>query len=158
MSKEIDFAADVAIDEHNLWEELLRQPMLYQKWSKLLADANLNVSRKKLAHDIAKAEMEHSIRKDPQGYDINKLTETQVASMAIQQPSVKKAKQRYNNAMHDRDVKMSAVAAMSQRKSSLENLCFLHGQNYFSEPKLKPGSGNPKADQGRKRASKRSKK
>jgi len=38
-----DLVKDLKIDKDNINEELMNQPLLYRKWSKILAEANRNV-------------------------------------------------------------------------------------------------------------------
>jgi len=125
------------IDQYRLDREWLLQPKRVMKYATMLADAKKEMLEHKAALDLAEAELELSIRKDPDDFGLEKITEAIVKAAVIVQPRYQKALKRYNNSRHRVDVLSALLEALQHRKKALEDLVTLHGQNYFSEPRAK---------------------
>lgn len=123
------------IDKDRLDEEWLAQPELYYHYAVLQADARQELEEAKSDLELVKAELADSIRTDPADYGIDKVTVDAVKDAVIQQKEYKDALAYVNEKRHALDVLSAAVVALDHRKKSLENLVYLHGQNYFSTPR-----------------------
>jgi len=68
------------------------------------------------------------------------------------QKSYKVAAKEVLRLRHAADVLQAAVTALDHRKKALENLVYLHGQNYFSEPHARDGDSRETVNAATKRA------
>jgi hypothetical protein len=129
----------IDINERMLDAEWLRQPRLYMKYALELADAKARHAERKAGLDTCRAEIDLDIRLKPKEYNIEKVTESTIASSILMQPEYKQAMERLIVAKHRVDILEAVCVALDHRKKALENLVFLHGQNYFSKPRVEGG-------------------
>lgn len=122
------------IDKHMLDEELVRQPKLYGEYAMKLADAREVYERAKARFDVVEAEVDKDVRNNPEDYDIQKVTEEVVKKTVTLSKRVRKAKEEVIKTKHDVDVLYAIVSALDHRKSSLEQLCYLHSRDYYAAP------------------------
>jgi len=132
----MDYNKDVSIDESALDIEWLEQPSLMMKYGIHRADLQLEVERTKERIEIVKAELDKSIRSAPDSYDIPKVSESAITNTILLQPQYQKAKEAYRKLKHELDYAWAASNAIDSKKSALENLVKLHGQQYFAGPKM----------------------
>jgi hypothetical protein len=141
----------LSIDETLLDEEWIKQPKLFYKHACRLAETRTRVDDIKNQLEIQKTEVENvkahldmSIRNNPEEYNISgKVTEAAIKNVVSVQPECKRAIDVYNElqkeliqAKNDSDVLQALVSALDHKKTALENLVKLHGQNYFSTPRM----------------------
>lgn len=143
-----DIKEDKQIDPDALDVAWVEQSDLYYKYSDALNDAmqwkndcKLEVERKKEELETVKARLDIDIRKNPDGYDLPKVTEQVVNSAIALDGDYEKsleelfsAKEELNKAQDAVNRLYSCVATMEQRKTSLEQLVRLLNQQYFSTP------------------------
>lgn len=139
------------IDHYVLDEEWMNQPKLYFRYSAELTKAReewdllrnqLEVAKSEL--DDVMAELDLQIRNDPDGFGLTgKVTEASIKNTILLQEAYKTAKKECEGiqtkiiqAKSSIGVLEGFVEALSQRKTALENLVRLHGQNYFSTPRV----------------------
>jgi anaerobic selenocysteine-containing dehydrogenase len=142
--------SDFVIDKNNLGNEWLRQPILYLKYSQKAADAHRDVDECKNTLEITRAEMSIRMRKDPEKYDLVKVTETALSSAVDISEDVKNSQADLIEARHDYEVLQAAVGAMEHRKKALESYTSLFLAGYFGDPKAKQGESDA-VDEMRKR-------
>jgi len=130
------------IDPLRLDEEWLGQPKQRQIFGELLADAQLKQDTAKSTLEVVKAETDREIREDPEAHGIGKLTEASVATAITVDPAVKVAVKKWNKARHEVNVLQAAVDGLEHRKRALTQLVELHGQDYYSTPKMPAGVKN----------------
>lgn len=123
------------IDIDALDEEWVGQPKRFGKYAKKLADAKHSVEVFKANLALVEAELADAIRRIPKEFGVTKTTKDAVDACVIQQREYKEALEELNNAKHKADVYDAAVKSLDHRKKALENLVFLHGQNYFASPR-----------------------
>ena len=128
------------IDLSRLEEEWVRQPKLFGKYSAKLADAKKDLSEAKATEEVVEAEIKRRIRRNPQKYGVNKVTEPAIKEAMILHPNYQSAVAAVTEAKHAVDVLEGLVNTLEHRKRTLENLVTLHGQNYFSKPRLRKES------------------
>lgn len=133
------------IDLARLEEECLRQPKLYNKYSKMLADAKLDLAEAKAECEVAEASVKTEIRESPTKHGITKITESVVNEHMVMSEHYQHALQRMNQAKHKVDVLDAVINTLEHRKRMLENLVTLFGQNYFSKPSVKGSKYSDKA-------------
>ena len=127
------YDSNFPIDKHALDEEWMNQPTLYQFWSKKLGKAQTLVGQWKDHLEFKKAELDKQIRGD---FKISgeKFTETSLLSSILTHDEYQAALGSYNDALSDMRELSAIVASLDQRKTALENLVKLYGQQYFSNP------------------------
>lgn len=132
----MDYEKDIKIDEDALDVEWLGQASLLIRYARNAAQARMDLDKAKEALDVVKAELDAAIRKEPDKYKIEKITEAVVGNTIILQPKYKETNERYLKAKYEADIAQGAVNAVNQRKDALENLVRLYGQQYFAGPKM----------------------
>lgn len=132
----MDYKKDVSIDESALDIEWLEQPSLMMKYGIHRADLQLAVERAKERIEIVKAELDKEIRADPDLFEIPKVSESAITNTILLQSEYQEAKGTYLNLKHELDYAWAASNAIDSKKSALENLVKLHGQQYFAGPKM----------------------
>ena len=139
------------IDINRLDKEWINQPKMYFKYSTKLTDAKEEVERCKARIEIAgdelketKARLDLRIRKHPKKFlgSTDKPTEAAISNRILLHSFYAKAKALIYKLTEELiiankavSVCYSAVNTLDHRKSALERLVSLHGQNYFSTPK-----------------------
>lgn len=139
-------------DKHRLDEEWEKQAPLYFEYARKLERANTKIDESKAEVDVLKneldverAEVELIIRRKPAKYTgVEKATEAIIAAAVKVHPRVQRAQVKMQEASrmvivakNRAGILAAAVKALDHRKKALENLVWLHGQNYFSEPRAK---------------------
>jgi len=132
----MNYEQDIYIDQDGLDIECLDQAKLMLKYTRLQASAKKEVSRMKEALAVEKAELGRRIRKDPDDFDLDKVTEAVVENTIIIQPDYKRAVSDLLDAQYEYDMIRGAVEAVQQRKDMLQDLIRLHGQQYFAGPSI----------------------
>ena len=123
------------IDNNALDVEWLEQPRKFVEISRESAHINAQYDRAKENIDVLKAEIGTRIRKDPEKYGIEKITEVQVSSAITLDTEFHKAQMDLIDLKEQVAIVAGAVKAFDQRKKALENLVTLYGQEYFAGPK-----------------------
>jgi hypothetical protein len=131
-----NYEKDVTIDPDALDVEWLGQPGLIFKYSKKSAEVQQELSNAKEALELTKATLDKKIRSNPEKYGIEKITETVVLNTIISQEDFKEANQVYQEAQFEVNILRGVMDALNNKKSALENLVKLHGQNYFAGPSV----------------------
>lgn len=134
-----DSKISFSVDSENLDEEWIGQGDFAYFWYREHANAKLEQQNAKQELDVTKADLDKEIRDDPEeGYGLKeKPTEASITACILVQPEYKAAIRRLAKANHRVDICFAATRAVEHKKAALENLVYLHGQNYFSEPKSK---------------------
>ena len=131
-----EFQEIVKIDKYNLDEEWLQQPGHFYAYAEELAEAQKRYDKKKEKLDIIKADLVLDVTKNPEDYGLSKTTQALIDATVETIDEYQKAKSELSDAKYDLNVLQSAVKTLEQRKTALENLVRLHGQNYYSEPSI----------------------
>lgn len=127
------------IDKYDLDNEWVNQPLLYRKYARRLAKQGKRLEQKSAALKVAKAEACKAIRKNPTKYGYARATDKVVESGFPLHPLYKKAIKEWIAAKFKYDLLFALVRTLDQRKSALERLVHLHGQDYFSRPTAMKG-------------------
>lgn len=143
------------VDKERLDEEWVGQADFYHFWALELANARLELEQEKARFDLTRAELDRDIRSDPEDFDVEKITEKAIENAILLQPQYQKALRKVTAAKHKVDVTQAAVGALDHKKKALENLVYLHGQNYFSTPQAKGDSGKKMKEKADKKLYKR---
>jgi len=129
----------LSIDRDRLDEEWVNQPRLYYKYAEMLADARLKHDTRKNQLELVRAELSNKIRKKPEEYGLDKITESVVEGTIILQEEYQDVVNKVNKAKHQMEVIQAVVVALDHKKKALEKLVDLEFQNYHSEPKARKG-------------------
>lgn len=133
------YEKDMHIDETALDVEFLEQPNLVMKYSKLCAQANLDMALEQERFNLVKSDLDYRIRSTPAKFGIDasvKITEAVVLGTILQQDEYQEANKKYLTAKYEYETIRGAVSALEHRKSALENLVKLFGQSYFAGPSI----------------------
>jgi hypothetical protein len=132
----MSYEDEMYIDENALDVELLEQPQLVVRYSTQLAEAKAEQALAKEAIDYEKAQIDFAVREDPDKFGIGKITENAINNAILIEDSYRKLLTKYNEATRHVNILQGVVYAINDRKSSLENLVKLHGQQYFAGPSV----------------------
>ena len=132
----MNYEQDMTIDPDSLDVEWIEQPRLMMQYARYAAQTRLEVERVKEELDIIRAELDKDIRIDPEKFGIIKLTESVVTSTIITQREYMVANEKYLCVQYDSNMAQGAVRALEGKKTALENLVKLHGQQYFAGPSV----------------------
>jgi len=133
----LDYENDIWIDQDSLDLEWLNQPRLVYVYAKNLAYWKKQVELQKQELDLIRAQLDKKIRENPADFGINvRLTESVVGNAIIEQSEYIDANSRLVDTRYELNIAQAAVNAMEHRKSALENLVRLFGQQYFAGPQV----------------------
>ena len=132
----MNYEHDMTIDVDALDVEWAGQARLMMQYAKHAAKTRLEVERKKEELDIVRAGLDMKIRVDPEKYGIVKLTESVVSSTIITQKEYMVANEEYQLLQYESNMAQGVVRALEGKKTALENLVKLHGQQYFAGPSV----------------------
>ena len=127
------FSIDLTILEKQ-WAE---QPRLMRARTRKLAKANRDAAKAKAAFKLVAADLGQAIRKTPEHYGVEKVTDKVVEDTVIRQPEYQKVQAEMIEADYKAELLTGVVRALDHRKSALENEVKLHGQGYFATPQTK---------------------
>jgi hypothetical protein len=132
--QDINYERDIRIDESALDVEWLEQPRLMVKYAQH-ATACTKVAELAEQHlDVLKADLDKDIRQNPGMYSIKNPTVEAIKNAIIANETIQEANKAWIEAKFEANMAWNAVKAFEHRKSALENLVKLHGQQYFASP------------------------
>lgn len=143
---ELNYEKDLKIDEDALDLELLDQASLFMKYAKHLAEMRKDLEEIKQMLDIKKADLDKSIRENPEKFKIEKVTEGSISSAILTDKDFQRVSQGYLNAKYEVDMAQAAVNSMNMRKEMLEGMIKLLAQSYFAGPSVPHDLSKLKAD------------
>jgi hypothetical protein len=135
----MNYEIDVIIDETALDVEWLNQAPLAIKYGEFWAQKTMELSKLEEQLKIKCADLTDYINQNPSetlGADV-KPTVGNIESYLVRDKSVIKLKEDIRKTQYD--VNMAVIAKIeisNTRKTALENLVKLHGQNYFAGPTM----------------------
>lgn len=132
----MDYKADVQIDVDALDIEWVEQPSLMAQYCAYSAECRKEMDRAKEQVEICKAKLDRQVRSDPGAFGLKKITEGAVASAIVESAEYQECQQEYIDARYEYDLSVTAVRAIDQKKTALENLVRLHAASYFAGPSV----------------------
>jgi hypothetical protein len=132
----MDYESDMYIDHDALDIECLDQSQMMMKYTKKLATLKLERDQLKEEVDLVRAEQDKAIRENPESFGLVKITETAINNTILTTKEYKSVMKEYLQAKFEVDTCQGAVSAIEQRKSMIEALIKLHGQQYFAGPSI----------------------
>ncbi len=134
--QENNYDLELEIDESALDIEWLEQPRLFLKYGQLYAEAKRDYDFQKDRLAVIQAGLDRQIRANPEMFGLGKVTEATVLGAIQLDESYQDQQEMVRTARYEMELLSKAVQAFDQRKGALENLVRLHGQSYFSGPKV----------------------
>ena len=132
----MNYEKDIKIDPDSLDIEWLEQASLMLKYTRYQAGLQLDEDEAKENLEFITAELDKEIRTNPEKFGIEKITEGVVRNTILLKDEYKEANKEYLTARFENNVGKGAVRSVDGRKTALENLVKLHGQQYFAGPKV----------------------
>jgi len=132
----MDYEQDLKIQQDALDVEWLQQADLMRQYGQHAAQMRLDMDKAAETLAVVKAETDKEIRAAPADYDIVKITETVITNTIILEVGYRDALDKFNEARYEHEMARVAVSALEHKKSALENLIRLHGQQYFAGPSV----------------------
>ena len=132
----MDFEHDIRIDENALDVEWLEQANLMLKYAKYSTTCAARMDSAKQKLDLIRANLDKSIRANPEKFEVDKITETVVTNTIISQSEYQIIDEQFREARYEYEISKAAVNAINARKEALEYLVKLHGMQYFAGPKM----------------------
>ena len=143
------------INKFALDKEWERQPELYIKYAEELAEAKTTLDKCKTRHDSTCAMVSMEIRKSPEDFNVQKVTDASVNAAILLDKRVKLKKKRVIEARYRVSLLDAAVGACEHRKKTLENLVNLWSQSYFAEPRVDGKTMNRMEDKRKRKTRKK---
>lgn len=123
------------IDENNLLQEWKNQANLMLQYGIQLADAMQEEDEAKTQLSVVAAELDCSIRNEPEKYGLAKITESALMNTIIVQKAHVEATKVLNDARHRARILKAAVDAIGHRKSALQGMTDLFLRQWYADPK-----------------------
>jgi hypothetical protein len=124
------------IDRNELDAEWAKQPKLYHEYAVQLGEMKRKLDEAEANLKVVKADVDKAIRLRPSKYSLaDKPTEASIATTIVIQKRYIKAQNEVVMAQYDVNITDAMVRSLDHKKSALENMVRLHGQDYFSTPK-----------------------
>lgn len=136
MKKDLNYANDVSIDESALDVEWLRQPTLVRLYNQEVAERKRQLARLSEELVVLKAELTRKINTNPEKFGLSKTTVDIVNSTIVIQEEYQDLRNQIIESEYELEMAIGGSRAMDHKKTALENLVKLFGQNYFAGPAL----------------------
>lgn len=133
---ELNWQQDVEIDPLALDVAWVKQASLFGKYCVEQATARDTADRAKERLEVYDAGLGLKIRANPAQFGLEKITEASVQAVILLDKEHARLSDELNTARYQLEVIVAAVRALDQKKSALENLVRLQGQNYFAGPSV----------------------
>ena len=124
------------LDQLHLDRHLTEQPKLMHQYASSLAEARYEYGLCERKRDVVLAEVDFKIRRNPEKFGLEKVTEKAVENLVTLDPRVDRAERKVLLAKRKVDGLQAMVSALEHRKKTLEGLTYLFGMDYYAEPRL----------------------
>ena len=132
------------VNRYRIVDECEEQAQLYMDWALKAAKAEIETKEAENDWELTKGQIEKKIRRDPQRYGIEKITESAVKVEINGNIKVKKYYRRYLEALSNEKVLKRAEKAYQQRKGMCESIAHLNVQLHFAEPTVRMSTDESK--------------
>ena len=137
LNEEIDYENDLALDQHGLDFEWLRQASLYLKYSRLYADVTSYRDEAKEKLQKVDATIDLEIRNDWSGFGFEtKPTEPAIKATILQDSRHLNAADDLINTSRNLIILKGTMTALDHKKAALENLSKLYLSGYWADPRI----------------------
>lgn len=128
----------VDVDENDLEREWVQQARLCESHVHLLASVKKELAEAEAEMEVIDAEIKDHVRKHPDEYNLDKVTENSIRETLVRQKKHREANQKVIDVQHKADLLTGTVRAIDHKKTALENLVNMRGQSWYSSPKAPP--------------------
>ena len=135
MKEHLNPDVDTVVDHNHLEWEWFRQSGLYFDYAEAEAEAEAEKGLAKLNIDVVKAEVEESIRNDPESYGLETTTEPAIKAAVARDKRVIKANEDYIRATKVDKILVGALRALEHKKRTLEKADERKLNAIYAEPK-----------------------
>jgi len=132
----MNYEKDIGIDENALDVEFVRHPLKFLKYAEHLAHTEKVTKRAHENLKTIKAKLSNQALSDPTLCAGGKATAVAIEAYYRTNEKYLEAKESWVETEYEKDMALNAVQAMNAKKTSLENLVRLHGQQYFAGPSV----------------------
>jgi len=129
-----NYEEDIKINRNELDLEWLRQPELIGKYSRELAQAQLELDKLDERISVITAEKELEIRTNPEKFGLEKITEGALKTILQMDKELIGMRNAISEKKFEVNILSGALKALDNKKKALENIVTLHGQQYFASP------------------------
>ena len=133
---ELIYEQDLIIDPNQLDVEAVRQAELFYRYAKEAVKARTVMDEKKMAMEVLEAKLQMRVRENPEKFGLLKVTEASIIACVKTRDSYIGAFQEWVRAAERSRLIDKAVVGMEMKKSMIETLTKLHGQQYFAGPSV----------------------
>ena len=126
----------ITINPDALDVEWIKQAATFGEYCMEQAGARAKLDDIKERLDVKVAGLGLKIRANPATFGLDKVTEASVQAVILLDAECAKLREEIAVAQYELEVIVAAVRALDQKKSALENLVRLQGQNYFAGPSV----------------------
>lgn len=124
---------DAAIDRHDLVGEMEVHAQLFHKWASKVEEAQEERDDWKTKRDLHAADLDDSVRTEPEEYGIDRVTETAIKNIVLQDERYQYLQKKRLAAERKINAFVSAVRTMEHRKRMLEKMADIWLAGYYSE-------------------------
>jgi hypothetical protein len=135
-SEKLRYKDEVNIDESALDVCWLKQPDLMQKYGRNAAQMQRLYDKAEEKLELCVADLDAIIRKTPEAYGIDRISEERVKQAIKLVPEWKQANDALIEARYELNVARAVVKSFDHRRDALEHLVKLHGLLYFAGPRV----------------------
>lgn len=129
------YKEDLEIDKDNLDEAWQYQALRFAEWAEKEIEAMFQRDKLKEQLDLQRAILDGHIRKNPTSYFLEKVTESAIQNIILQNENYQKINNDYLDAVKQTKIFGVAREAFDHRKKALEKLTDLFLSQYWAEPK-----------------------
>lgn len=127
---------DLLIDPKDLGAEWLNQPSLFNEWGRLHSEAVFVKDQAKDRLALVEAELDGKIRKAPELFGLEKVTDKAINSAIIRDSDYQEALEELRETEKIASELSVAKYAMDQRKTALEMLSRLFINDLYADPNI----------------------
>ena len=126
---------DLKIDKYRLDEEWQTQALKFCEWAEKEVEALYLKDKVKEQLDLVKAQLDSAVRKNPEVYGLEKVTEGAIQNVIFQHKDYMDVSRAYLDAIKEARILGVAREAFDHRKKALEKLTELFLSQYWAEPR-----------------------
>ena len=127
------YKEDIKIDQYNLDIEWTKQASIYQKYCRLLAEAIYDRDKKKSEIEIAKSKLELRIRKVPQKFKLDKVTDNAILSCLNSNELIIEKQNELMELNYHISRLTGIKSSFEHKKTALEYVTKLYLAGYFAD-------------------------
>ncbi len=132
-----EFERDKHIDPNLLDVACVEHPDVFWKYAELAVQAKSRMDRLEQKMELTEAQLSLEARKDPTAFDIEgRGTDATIKAVVRAHRKYTRAVEEWQDAKEDSAYMDRALRAMEIKKSMIEDLITLHGQQYFAGPSV----------------------